>query len=97
MMLLSFDGSPVHPHVELVALAENAWRLSDDRIPEGDARRILGYVEERNGEVEILWMRPRAGDRSSSPRLEETRAPSSARLSPESGNEAYREESTWPT
>jgi hypothetical protein len=96
-MLLSFDGSPVHPHVELVALAENAWRLSDDRIPEGDARRILGYVEERNGEVEILWMRPRAGDCESFSCLEDALAAASARLSPESGNEAYREESTWPT
>jgi hypothetical protein len=62
MMLLSYDGSQVHPHVELVPLADNAWRLSDDRIPEEDARRILGYVEQRDVDVEIMWMRPRAGD-----------------------------------
>jgi hypothetical protein len=61
-MLVSFDGSSVDPHVELVAIADHAWRVSDDRIPDGDARRILGYLEERDGGVEIMWMQPVAGD-----------------------------------
>jgi hypothetical protein len=61
-MLVSYDGSSVDPHVELVALAEHAWRVSDDRIPEGDARRIVGFLEERDGRLEILWMQPKAGE-----------------------------------
>jgi hypothetical protein len=88
MMLLSYNGSPVDPHVELVALADNAWRLSDDRIPEADARRILGYVEQRNGDVEIIWMRPRPGECEYFSCLAEALAAASARLSLE-GDEAW--------
>ena len=61
-MLVSYAGSQIDPHVELVALEEHALRVSDDRIPDGDARRILGYLEERDGTVEIMWMRPVAGE-----------------------------------
>jgi len=83
-MLLSYNGSSVDPHVELVALADNAWRLSDDRIPEGDARRILGYVEQRDGKVEIMWMRPKAGDCEYFSCLAEALAAASARMQAES-------------
>ncbi len=60
-MPLSDNDSSIDPHIELVALADNAWRISDDRIPDGDARRILGYVEQQDGTVEIMWMHPKAG------------------------------------
>ena len=56
------DSDPSNdPHIELVALASNAWRISDARLADGDPRRILGYLEQQDGTVEIMWMRPEAG------------------------------------
>jgi hypothetical protein len=46
-----------HPHVEIVALAKDAWRVCDDRLPENDASRLIGYVEEGDGFYELMWIR----------------------------------------
>ncbi|WP_159604202.1 hypothetical protein [Agromyces humi] len=55
-MLISYAGAVIDPHLELVAVGDDAWRLSDARIPENDARRILGLVERHEHWVEVMWM-----------------------------------------
>ena len=56
-MLVSYEGATIDPHLELVAVADDLWRISDGRIPENDARRVLGLAERREGCVEVMWMR----------------------------------------
>jgi hypothetical protein len=44
--------------LEVVALTRREWRVCDGRIDEGDARRILGYIEQRDGRYEVLALNP---------------------------------------
>jgi hypothetical protein len=44
--------------LEVVALTRCEWRVCDGRIAEGDARRILGYIEKRDGGYEVLALKP---------------------------------------
>ena len=44
--------------LEVVALTGHEWRVCDGRINEGDARRILGYIEQRGGQYEVLALSP---------------------------------------
>jgi hypothetical protein len=44
--------------LEVVALAEDAWRVCDGAIDDFDARRILGYVEKKAGRYEALSLSP---------------------------------------
>jgi hypothetical protein len=55
-MLVSYESATIDPHLELVAVADDMWRISDGRIPENDARRILGLAERHDGCVEVMWM-----------------------------------------
>ena len=56
--------------VELTPLSANAWRVCDDRFEAGDIRRIVGYLQEMDGEFEMLWMRPHPGAVYSHPTIE---------------------------
>jgi hypothetical protein len=42
--------------VEIVCLCEGEWRICDGRIPAGDSRRLLSYVEQRPDGFEVLWL-----------------------------------------
>ena len=55
-MLVSYEGATIDPHLELVAVADDLWRISDGRIPENDARRVLGLAERHEHCVEVMWM-----------------------------------------
>ena len=44
--------------IEVVALSRCEWRICDGRIEEGDARRILGYIERREDRYEVLALNP---------------------------------------
>ena len=46
--------------IDLTPLSETMWRVSDDRFEDGDLR-IIGYLQERDGAYEMMWMRPRLG------------------------------------
>ncbi|WP_210505881.1 hypothetical protein [Naasia sp. SYSU D00057] len=47
-----------HIPLEIVALSRCEWRICDGRIDEGDARRILGYIERRDDGYEVLALNP---------------------------------------
>ena len=47
-----------HVELEVVALSRSEWRVCDGRIDEGDARRILGYIERRENGYEVLALNP---------------------------------------
>jgi len=55
-MSRSYEGTAIDPHLELVAVADEAWRVSDGRIPHDDARRILGVIERRGDCYEVMWL-----------------------------------------
>jgi hypothetical protein len=61
-MLVSYEGATIDRHIELVAVADDMWRISDGRIPENDARRVLGLAERREGRVEVMWMHTVPGE-----------------------------------
>lgn len=48
-------------HVELTPLTTTTWRVCDDRFDAGDVRGVAGYLQNMDGEFEMLWMRPRPG------------------------------------
>jgi hypothetical protein len=48
-------------HVELTPLSHTTWRVCDDRFEAGEIRRIVGYLQDLDGEFEMLWMRPHPG------------------------------------
>ncbi|HEY8591213.1 MAG TPA: hypothetical protein VIL55_16820 [Naasia sp.] len=44
--------------IEVVALTSHEWRICDGTIDERDARRVLGYIEERPDSYEVLALCP---------------------------------------
>lgn len=44
--------------IEVVALTWHEWRVCDGTIEENDARRVLGYIEERPDCYEVLSLGP---------------------------------------
>lgn len=48
-------------HVELTPLSTKTWRVCDERFESGDRRHIVGYLQDIDGEFEMLWMRPHPG------------------------------------
>jgi hypothetical protein len=61
-MLVSYEGATIDPHLELVAVADDLWRISDGRIPEDDARRVLCLAERHEHCIEVLWMHVGQGE-----------------------------------
>lgn len=50
-----------YEELEVVALSDHEWRVSDPRITERDARRILAYVEDLGDYVMVMWLSPGDG------------------------------------
>jgi hypothetical protein len=44
-------------HLEVAAVGEHAWRVSDARIPEDDAAHVVAFLEARGESVELVWLR----------------------------------------
>jgi hypothetical protein len=44
--------------LEVVALSDHEWRVCDGEMEAGDGRRILAYIEKRDGSYEVMSMRP---------------------------------------
>jgi hypothetical protein len=59
--MLSQPQTATRSHVELTPLSDTTWRVCDDRFDSGDRRRIVGYLQDLDGEYEMLWMRPHPG------------------------------------
>lgn len=47
-MTTSIDRLEVHP------VARSAWCICDSRLPAGDALRVVGYLERKNGAFEAM-------------------------------------------
>jgi hypothetical protein len=56
-MLLSFEGVPVDPDLEVIALTDRSWRVCDSRFPPSDPDGLLAYVERDGAGVEVLVLR----------------------------------------
>jgi hypothetical protein len=46
-----------HALLELTAVGAAAWRVSDARIPEDDALRVVAFVDCAGGDAEVVWLR----------------------------------------
>lgn len=55
--MISYDHTIIDGRIELVALDDGAWRISDARLPENDGRRVLGYLERTGPHYELVWVR----------------------------------------
>jgi hypothetical protein len=44
---------------ELVWLGQGAWVACDPSLPEDDGRRVIAYLECKDGLVYVLWVRDR--------------------------------------
>ena len=45
------------PGIEVIRLNRTAWRISNSPIDQGDAARLLGYIERlANDRYEVLWL-----------------------------------------
>jgi hypothetical protein len=52
-MTTGYDDS-----LEVVALSDHEWRVCDRDMEAGDGRRILAYIEKRDGSYEVMSMKP---------------------------------------
>lgn len=46
-----------HGHLETIPVGENAWRVSDASVGEDDPLHVVAFVEARDEEVEVVWLR----------------------------------------
>jgi hypothetical protein len=46
-----------HGHLEVTAVAEGAWRVSDLRVPDDDASHVVAFIEVRDERLEVVWLR----------------------------------------
>jgi hypothetical protein len=46
-----------HGHLELTPLSSASWRVSDLRVPADEATHVVAFVEGRDADVEIVWLR----------------------------------------
>jgi hypothetical protein len=42
---------------ELLWVGDAAWVACDAAVPENDPRRVVAYLERKNGRVDVLWVR----------------------------------------
>jgi len=52
---VDYDG------LEVAALSDREWRVSDPQVTERDARRVLAYVEDLGDYVMVMWLSPGGG------------------------------------
>jgi hypothetical protein len=55
--LISYDHAIIDGRIELLAVGDDAWRISDALLPENDGRRVLGYLERTGPRYELVWLR----------------------------------------
>ncbi len=56
MSLGESQGARSAGHLELKWIGDGAWCAVDGAFPEGDARRLIAYVECGRAEVEVVWV-----------------------------------------
>ena len=78
--MLSQPQTATRSHVELTPLSDTTWRVCDERFDESDRRRIVGYLQDLDGEFEMLWMRPHPGAVYRHPTMESAVAAITLRL-----------------
>ena len=78
--MLARHETATRSHVELNPLSPKTWRVCDDRFEAGEFRRIVGYLQDVDGEYEMLWMRPHPGVVYRYPTMEEALDAISVRL-----------------
>ena len=78
--MLSRPQTTIRSHVELTPLSETTWRVCDERFDAGDRRRVVGYLQDLDGEFEMLWMRPHPGAVYRHPTMESAVAAITLRL-----------------
>lgn len=59
-MLTMYEGVPVRPELEIVALTESSWRVCDSRKPPSDPAGLLAYVERDDQGFEVMLLCPGA-------------------------------------
>ncbi|PRY67464.1 hypothetical protein B0I08_10671 [Glaciihabitans tibetensis] len=47
----------VRQRLEVMELSDHEWRVCDADLPQGDAQRVLGYVEKRGWHYELTRLR----------------------------------------
>ncbi|NYE19128.1 hypothetical protein [Microbacterium immunditiarum] len=56
MSLGESEGARSAGGLELKWIGDGAWCAVDGSFPEGDARRLIAYVECRRADVEVVWV-----------------------------------------
>ncbi|GAA3209557.1 hypothetical protein [Microbacterium terregens] len=46
-----------HGHLEAIPVGENSWRVSDASVPEDDPLHVVAFVEARDDDVDVIWLR----------------------------------------
>ncbi|MET4705852.1 hypothetical protein ABIB54_003358 [Frigoribacterium sp. UYMn621] len=50
-------GAPTRADLLVEALSQSQWRVIDRRIPETDACSLLGFIEEKTQQFEVMQLR----------------------------------------
>jgi hypothetical protein len=46
-----------HGHLELTPLGPASWRVSDRSVPAHEVTHVVAFVEGRDADVEVVWLR----------------------------------------
>jgi hypothetical protein len=57
-MLAGFEGVPLDPALEIIALTDTSWRICDTRVPPTDPAGLLAYIEQDSGGFDVIMLRP---------------------------------------
>jgi hypothetical protein len=44
-------------HLEVTAASDSSWRVSDASVPDEDALHVVAFIEAREEDVEVVWLR----------------------------------------
>lgn len=61
-MLMAYEGVPVDPQLELVALTDRSWRVRDTRREMDDPACLIAYIEHDDLGFEVMLLRHRGTD-----------------------------------
>jgi hypothetical protein len=51
-------GAPTGQDILVRPLSASQWRVIDQRVPETDACSLLGFIEEKNQQFEVMQLHP---------------------------------------
>jgi len=57
-MLTSFEGIPVDPALEIIALTDTSWRICDTTVAPTDPGGLLAYIERDPEGFDVIMLRP---------------------------------------